>query len=220
MAIAGYNCAVKLPGAPVPVTAEATGSADGGTGAVWQITNAARRVLDPASPVAVSVDGGAIMPDDFTVDYLFGKVMLNAAAPGSVVTVSASYLPMLTLAEARDFSVSCARDVLDRTTFGTVARRKMSGLKDCSGSVGHLMTGLEDVDAGAGVVKPFSFFADGTPLILELYLGAKTWRGWVVFDGDEHTSSFDGLVEGSISFQGDAQLASGRREVVSFGVGS
>lgn len=205
MASAGYAAAVKVSGTSTSFTGEATtGLGDD----VYQITDETKRVLDPTVAVVVKDDGVAIPAADVTVDHLFGRVTL-ANPPSGVVTVDGSYLPMLTVATAREASVSCSREIHDNTRFGApgAARTKQYGLKDFSGSIGVLEDTLTDHDSGAGTLTLEGVLTSGAAKLIEFRPAATGafFRGWAVFESEDVALAVDDLVNATINFTGAAQ---------------
>src|SRR4051812_9843924 len=101
MPSAAYATTVEITGTSTAIVAEACALV---TGTTYQITNTARRVLDPAVAVTVKDGGVAIPAANVDIDYLFGKFTLTAP-PGGAVTVDASYLPALPLAECESYDL-------------------------------------------------------------------------------------------------------------------
>jgi hypothetical protein len=71
---AGKLCAVKLSGSGLSMTAEAT-TGTGNTS--YQITNTAKRVLDPTAAITVK-DGGVTTVESYTLDRLQGKIVFGS----------------------------------------------------------------------------------------------------------------------------------------------
>src|SRR4051812_23593935 len=129
---AGILCAVKLSGSGLSMTAEATT----GTGNIsYQITNTAKRVLDRAAAITVK-DGGVTTVESYTVDRLQGKILFGSTAV-RVITVDATYLPMTTIAEAKEFSFQTKNGMLEDTAFLDTDVTRIQNENDCSGSVGE-----------------------------------------------------------------------------------
>lgn len=201
MPLAGHAARLKISGVPVGVVAEACTSLGAGA---YQITNAARRIMDPASAF-VFKDGGVAIPvaNITLLDALFGKVTFNPA-PAGAVTVDFSYVPVATLTETKGASFSADAGLVDSTTFdANGVRKRKATLKDCSGSVQMLSTLLDDIDpVTVGGQTLFTVITNGTPKLLELQLGTIYIRAWVLFAGAEEGAEVSALVETSLEFQG------------------
>lgn len=221
MATVGYSGKLETNGAAVAATGLATTNT---TGNSYQLNDATKRVLDPSTAIVVYDGVTPIAAANVTIDFLFGIVTLSAPPVGAV-TVDASYHPMLTLAEVRSFDIDCQSNLLDKTFMHAtdLHRKRISGLKDVSGSVTSLDTQTTDLDAGAGTVKPYDIFAAGTPLLLSATYGATIFRAWILLEGVKETSSFDDLVNATLTWKLSARSATsgaGTGEGVSYAFGT
>ena len=216
--VAGHNCTVKLSGTAVAFTAAATSNVSGN---IYRLNDAAKRILNPAAAIVVYDGGAPVAASGFTVDYLFGTVTLSAP-PGGAVTIDAEYLPVHSAVDATEFSISMSREELEKTVFGDSVREYDLGLKSADGTINGLDLGDTDLDAGGDTLKVSDVLGNGTPVLLEVYLGTATkyWRGWVLFPGLDLNSEFSGLVGSAIKFRAAARQATGRSELVGFGLGT
>ena len=209
MAIAGYTATVKATGAATAMTGEAVTLV---TGTTYQITNTARRIMDPDTAVVVYDDATPLtVGTDYTVNYLFGIITLTGA-PSGTVTVDGGYLAAYDVGELRGVSVTCTRDLADVSVHGTQAKAHLPTLKDCSGSFNTLRYFFEDIDTDTGGTQSIqAWFAAGTPKLLEVDFGSGTQRylrAWVMFEGLDLSAAVDGVVEGTANFQGAHQAGS------------
>lgn len=132
--------------------------------------------------------------------------MSNSALVGNAGVVSVN---SQTVAEIRSYSIEMTSDTIETTTMGGAnsGRTYTKGLSSFSGSADvyfdadHFSTadldGLVNGDVGDTSVA-IKVYPEGT--------GAY-WGGNVHVTGYSISASFDGLVEASISFQGDGQLS-------------
>lgn len=141
---AGWKARVRVPGAPVAITNEATTA--NGARTQYQVTNTARRVLDPQLGVSVqqSADGvtwtGA---SGYTLNRLTATVTFSVArAAGTQVRLSsASYLPLVTAALSHGYSWTLTAEQIKATDFdgastsGGFETGKTAGLFDVSGTL-------------------------------------------------------------------------------------
>lgn len=202
---AGWKGLVKVTGTPTAMVGEATTELVADT--VFQITNAAKRILDPDAALSVLVNGGAAPAH--TINHLRGKVTFAAPIGGAdVVTVTGNYLPTLEVIECFEANASMSRDLADKTAFKGSAsvdssKQKFPLLKDANGSISHMRALLDDLDAGGGTVKLFDLLANGTRKVLELVMGDSgySFRAWVLFDQQELSSARDDIVNASLSWQ-------------------
>lgn len=107
-----------------------------------------------------------------------------------------------TVGEVRSFSVESTADTLETTTMGVTARTYLPSLTSWSGSVDVLW---DETDAGQtaltiGTELQVSFYPEGNVSTDTYYTGTAIVTGISV------NSSYDGLVESSVSIQGDGAL--------------
>jgi hypothetical protein len=185
------------------MTAEACSLVSGTT---YRVTNAAKRVLDPATTVTVKDAGTPIAAANVTIDYLFGTFTL-ASGPGGAVTVDAAYIPVYAVADCQAVDVSVAINLADASVLGSSYKKKLATLLDCSGSLKRLALSIDDIDTvTAGTQSLHSWLMAGTPRLLDvLFTTGQRFRAWVLFKDNKASGSVDGLVELSIDFEGAAQ---------------
>lgn len=209
MPSAGYNSTVKITGTPTAMVAEATTELVADT--VFQVTNAARRILDPDAALTVLKNAVPVV-SGFSIDYLFGKVTFSPAlAPADVVTLTGNFLPTLDIIESKMFSISMSRDLGDTTVFkSTPEKTRLGLLKYASGKIEHLKALLDDLDPGGGVVRLYDLLANDTRKVLEVNPGGQAdyWRGWIRFDSQEVAAAVEDLVNASLSWQCSPPLQS------------
>jgi hypothetical protein len=218
MAIAAHANTVKLAGSSVVMTGEACGLVAAKT---YRVTSSAKRVLDPATAITVKDGGVAVAASNYSVSHLFGTVTFGASyAVTGPVTIDGAYLPMLTLAEVREFSLSSQGALADSTTLDSAGyMAKALTLKDFTASLTTLQSALYDNDPGAGSRVVADLHAAGTPVLIEAGAGGYLFRGWAVIESFEQKGSGEGLVELSLSLQGTA-IATPAGGSVSFGWGN
>lgn len=107
------------------------------------------------------------------------------------------------VAEIRSFSVQTTADTAEDTSMGDSWRSFKTTLKGWSGSVDCFWDETDTTGQGALV--------EGAEVTLNLYpegatTGDKYYTGTAIVTGVSINSSFDGLVESSISFQGTGSL--------------
>lgn len=217
MAKAAHSTTIKISGTPVALVGEATTEIE--TDRVFQITNPAKRVIDPAQLVNVKIDGVGQADGSYTIDYLFGLITFNApiAALG-VVTIDGAYLPVAAIAEAHEFSLSGGRDMLDSTPFGVDAKRREAGLLDASGS----LSVFDDLSDLYGADTLMDLLLDGTPKLIEIHPAAsgKFFRLWALFESEELGGSVADLVNATLNFTAAPVQGSGQSEGAAIGFGT
>lgn len=219
MAVAAHRCVLKLTGTAVAMTGEATTDI---TDYIHQIADSSKRVISPGHAITVYDGASPIAAADYEVDYLSGTVTLDSI-PSGVVTVDAYYLPLFSVAEVREFSVTLARNELEDTVMGDTAKSFILGGKRAEGSIGSLDLLQTDLDSGAGSLVIETEHGTGSYHVLEVTLNPdapKYWRGLIKVPGLDLSAARDGLVESSFPFSCHQVVATGRSEEVSFSFGS
>lgn len=107
-----------------------------------------------------------------------------------------------TIGEIRSFSISESADTLEDTSMGDVARTYKSSLTTFTGSVDVFW---DEADSGqmamtVGASITFSAYPEGATA------GDKYYTGSAIVTGLTINSSFDGMVEASITLQGTGAL--------------
>jgi hypothetical protein len=108
------------------------------------------------------------------------------------------------IAEIRSFSIEESADTLEDTTMGDTARTYKSSLTTYTGTIDVLWDETDTTGQGALTI--------GAAVTLNLYPEGDTssdtyYTGTAIVTGRTINSSFDGLVEMSISVQGSGALS-------------
>jgi hypothetical protein len=108
------------------------------------------------------------------------------------------------IAEIRSFSIEETADTLDDTTMGTIARTYKSSLTTFTGTIDVLWDETDATGQGALTI--------GAAVTLNLYPEGDTsgdtyLTGEAIVTGRSVNSTYDGLVEMSISVQGNGALS-------------
>lgn len=112
-----------------------------------------------------------------------------------------------TVAEIRSYSIETTADTIEKTVMGNATRQYVKGVSTFSGTCDVYWDpdhfAVEDMNPTAGSVG-----AANKVVTLEIYpTGSGTkWSGEVVVTGYTVNGSFDGMIEGSFSFQGTGSL--------------
>jgi hypothetical protein len=230
MPTAAFATTIKVGGPSTAFTGDATTVVAANT--VYQITNTAKRIIDPSVAIVVEVDAdgagaGAYVTasaSTYTVDYLFGKITFASDQGASaLVRVSGAYLTPVDVAEAKEFDLSVSRDVQDASYFVSDGfKRKLVTLKDCSGSVSSLVPLQRDMDPGAGSTVLSTLFSSGTPFIIEIRLGGagQYFRAWALIESTDHKSQVGSMLESSFKWNSAPVLGTGRTDRAVFGFGT
>lgn len=110
------------------------------------------------------------------------------------------------VAEIRSFSVSETADTIEDTTMGDTARTYKSSLKSFSGSMDVYWDETDTNGQGAltvGSEVTIGFHPEGSTTGDTIYTGSAIVTGLTI------NSSFDGMVEASITLQGTGALTTG-----------
>jgi len=108
-----------------------------------------------------------------------------------------------TVAEVRSYSIEETADTIEETTMGQSARLYRSSLTSWSGSLDIYWDETDTSGQGALTV--------GSEVTLNVYpegdsAGDTYYTGTAIVTGVTKSAAFDGMVEGSISVQGDGAL--------------
>ena len=221
--VAGYNATVSLSGTSTAMTGEACTEvsyvADVG---VHQITNAAKRILDPAVAVVVYIEGLEIGETGYALDYFTGRITFveGAVSEGDTVTVSANFIPVVQVAEARSATINAERDELDTSVLGTVEKSHILGKRGATVEMESLHLLSEDLDPGGGSTVLDAIFDNATPKLVQVYNGAQYFRGWCLLPAAQQAIPADELVTSSLTWKTSLRKAEGRSEFVAFSWGT
>lgn len=226
----GWLSTLKVSGTPTAFVAGATTilAADSLGRARRQLTNTLHRILAPTVAVVVKDNGVAVSAANIAhIDYLFGVVTFVVGYTFvGLITVDASYLPVLTVAEGRAFKVNETRTRIDTTTFEHAqatggGRRTTLGTFGAEGDI-ELLEGLlePDLDPGAGTVALRELLRSGTAKLLEVQEQTGWYfRAWVLFFGLEKTSESDQVLKQRFQWVASSQDTTGNSFNANFGVG-
>lgn len=118
----------------------------------------------------------------------------------------------VTVAEVRNYSIEITSDTIETSHMGTASRTYVKGLSSFSGSADvywdetHFYhatpTSTQDLD---GLLQG-AVGAGGVALIVYPEGSGANWNGDIIITGYSISGTYDGLIEASISFQGDGAL--------------
>ena len=127
-----------------------------------------------------------------------------------VVKFSDTASSVAAVASVRNFTIDQETDAIESTVMGAGNRSYLPGLRQFSGTMDVFVR--DDTSGGAGQEALFKAAksTQSTSTAIELYpsgetTGIKLSRN-VIITGHSITSNFDGMVEASITFQGDGAL--------------
>lgn len=105
---------VTADGAGTVMTDEACGLVSGTT---YQITDAAKRLVDPNIAITVKDGVTPLTADQYEMVFANGKIVLDAA-PGGAVTITGEYLTASQLAQAHEWTLNVGPNLRPSHTFG------------------------------------------------------------------------------------------------------
>lgn len=114
---AGYQTTLKKPGTSTAMAAEACSLVSGKT---YQITNAAKRVINRSVNVTVFDNGVDRTANVLHIDYLFGKItFLSSYAVVGPVTITGQYYPLQVLGKTQSYTLTQTAEPIKDTDFPT-----------------------------------------------------------------------------------------------------
>ena len=126
-----------------------------------------------------------------------------------VVRFSADSSGPVAMGSVRSFSIDQETQTIEKTAMGATAREYLPGLKQFSGSMDIYLNDNEGHNGGNNDLFQAIGGTSGSTAI-ELYPSGETTgvklTGNVIITGHSITSNFDGMVEASVTFQGDGAL--------------
>lgn len=133
--------------------------------------------------------------------------MSNNALVGNAGVIS---VDGVNVAEVRSYSIEVTSDTIETTTMGAAnsGRTYVKGLTSFSGTAdvywdaSHWSSSGPDLD---GLIQG-AVGAKSVNLIVYPEGTGANWNGKIIITGYTINSSFDGLIEASVSFQGDGQM--------------
>jgi hypothetical protein len=180
----------------------ANGEACSGATTTWQITSAAKRILDPSVTPTWYDNGTPVLAANIvSVNYLTGTVVFTGSKTGPI-TVDMQYYPMVSYTGAKSVDVNFSADDLDTSVFGTQWRSHIQGLKTATGKIDNLELLTSDLNPNPDPVILSDIFSAGTQVVLELSPDAGTtfYRFWAILLNADESSAVDALIVTSASF--------------------
>lgn len=201
MASAACTCVVEQTGTAVSMTTEACTTL---TTTTAQITDTAKRVIDPDNAITVYDDGSPLADTDVTIDYLRGIVTYTGGTWAGAVTITAYYLPRFSVAEAKSFEINGSFNLLDSTQMAaaTAYHSLTKGLGEVSGTIGQLDNLRTDLDSGGETIVPFTDFTAGTRRVLSItFPSGAYFRAFVKFSDLKEGAGVDDLLNSTLSWK-------------------
>lgn len=199
-AVAGYGASLKKSGTSTAFTTEAMTNTSGNT---WRINATAKRVWNRNSTLTFFDNTVEISSSDISsIDYLYGKVTFTGSKTGPIA-VTGAYMPMATVAGAKEFSLTRTSAILDDTDLsnnGYVS--KVSTIHDVSVNISRFDDLTHDFT---------DIIVARTPIVIELApTSSKSYRGWFVAEGSDQSLDINALIEEGLTFQLDGDDETGK----------
>jgi len=197
--ISGRKALIKVTGAPVAFTGEAT--VDTGDHQTYQMSTATKRIWDRATPLVVDV-GGTPTGETYTFNRLTGTVRFATVNAGrGAVTLSGAYLPTAIAVGSTGYSYSITKQALVDTDLDSAFTNNghntyQPGMLDAEGSINGRLT----VD-----MTLRDLLLAGAPVVIECFIdraAAADLTMWALLDKDTLSAAMDAIQESAITFKG------------------
>jgi predicted secreted protein len=124
-----------------------------------------------------------------------------------VVKFSDTSSAVSVVASVRNFTIDTETQAIESTTMGSGSRSYLPGLRQFSGTMDLF---FRDDGDGQKALHDAALSSQATSTAIELYPSGETTgiklSGNVIITGHSITANFDGMVEASVTFQGDGAL--------------
>lgn len=187
---AGNEVRIKVSGAPLSFTDEATTSVDN---RIYAIANKSKEIWDMNVPVIVK-NGASVTSEPFIIDYVRGTIIFDKVDALRNIKVSGSYVTTSTVGKAYKYSLSEKYNIYDITCFDDVVKKRMTGEGEASGEISDfdvLDTYYRDalLQGKEILIEISSFEGDPNPT-----------RLWAILESRELASAFGSPQEATVSF--------------------
>ena len=120
------------------------------------------------------------------------------------------------VAEITSFTLDTTQDTAETSAMGSTSRTYISTMQSYSGSADFILEGGAETAQNDAIAALEVFSDDGEPAAIVLYpegdaSGNIEITGNVIITGYSITGSFDGVVTGSLTFQGTGDLTMGTK---------
>lgn len=199
MAYAGKNSLVFISATGLALTAAATTSVDG---LIFQVaaTSQQGEPFDPLASLTVGTSsGGTVSSTAYTLHRLNGSVVFPTSSTNAY-TITGTYLPTAQMANAHGFSYDVSAATEDVTVLGSAWRSRLQTIKDVSGSFDEYQDNMN---------RATQLTSSSQPVALTFFIASTASFDARVFgflNAEDIKSSVDGVVDGSVSFEGSADV--------------
>jgi len=215
MALLGKQASLKVGGTSTGAILEPM--SDSGDGMTWQITNAAKRAIDPDGALfEVRVNSSLAAASSYTVDCAHGRITFGESKAGSTVVISCYYLPLLTVAEANAADVDIGYSTVDASRFGDATDRLLPNRAYCNVTLEHLHADSTDIDSGAATQTWRSMRGNIVFLEVREEENGEALRGWFLLESNKKSISISEAIGNSVTARGVVRDCKGRTEQALF----
>lgn len=127
-----------------------------------------------------------------------------------VVKFSDTSSAVAAVASVRNFTIDTETQAIESTAMGAGSRSYLPGLRQFSGTMDLFFRDDQSGGAGQKALHDAALSTQATSTAIELYPSGETTgiklSGNVIITGHSITANFDGMVEASVTFQGDGAL--------------
>ena len=127
-----------------------------------------------------------------------------------VVKFSDTSSAVAAVASVRNFTIDTETQAIESTAMGAGPRSYLPGLRQFSGTMDLFFRDDQSGGAGQKALHDAALSTQATSTAIELYPSGETTgiklSGNVIITGHSITANFDGMVEASVTFQGDGAL--------------
>ena len=127
-----------------------------------------------------------------------------------VVKFSDTSSAVSAVASVRNFTIDTETQAIESTAMGSGSRSYLPGLRQFSGTMDLFFRDDDNNGAGQKALHDAALSTQATSTAVELYPSGETTgiklSGNIIITGHSITANFDGMVEASVTFQGDGAL--------------
>lgn len=197
---AAATCRVYATGTSTSMTTEACTLSGGNT--VAQITNTAKRILDPTATINLYDNGVLQSASSYTLNHAFGKATKISGSWTGPVTITANYLPRLELDETYSAELDLAREALVDTVFKSAAYQTcILGLFSAAITLKMRQQPNKDFDPGAGSLKMETWLTSEQFKVVEVeYSDGTIFRAYARANNVKHSDEVAGLHDVQVGY--------------------
>ncbi|KXZ39485.1 hypothetical protein SAMN05661008_00329 [Alkalithermobacter thermoalcaliphilus JW-YL-7 = DSM 7308] len=181
--VTGVQVEIRIGGTPIEFIDEEVTTEDN---RIYTIKDTNKNIFDYNTPIIVN---GVNEP--FLIDYPNGRIIFKEAKEREI-TIDGKYVTTSVCAYANSYSLDVNVDLYDVSRFGDTHRRRITGAKTASGTIGT----WDIID---------DYFTDklisGDPVFIDIKKSNKSTRLWAILNSEELSSAIDSPQNKTVSFQ-------------------